>query len=208
MEYDDIISLYGAEIPGRVRYKENGDPDFSHFSHTDLTSIAVPLLMKMGCSIAAAEIKTNIQEIPDAWGLMDDGTSILIECKTNTLDFERDLSKVSRNGRNLALGAYRYYFITEEQAANHKYNVKQLPRYWGLLVLRAPTDDSSKKFKLPITFSDITIGAEIVEVKKPISNPVRNLRGELMVLSKICAADRKYEQDHLIMKRNYKEYDF
>lgn len=81
------------------------------------------------CAILVPECAAvHVSERPDLIGWRYDGISYLIECKTSTADFRRDLKKFSRRDPAHGMGMYRYYFAPKGVIPQD-----QVPEYWGLL---------------------------------------------------------------------------
>lgn len=100
-------------------------------SHVDLVARADRWLKNTRrCAVVATERRCwQTAESPDAIGWLPDGTSILVECKTNRADFLADQRKPHRG--EFGMGRERWY-LTDGQFIS----ASEVPAGWGLLELR------------------------------------------------------------------------
>jgi len=88
-----------------------------------------------GCRFAFAEFSTWLtRDIPDALGFMEDGLTVMVECKVSRSDFHADKKKPSRqNGKPLA--HYQYYLC--ERGLITPEDLEPLKGDWGLLWIKS-----------------------------------------------------------------------
>lgn len=98
--------------------------------HSNLVETAIKYLKQVHCVIVT-EIRGNSFEAPDAIGWTFTGSSTLIECKRTYEDFKIDQIKFSRLFPENGMGQRRYYLSYEGIIPE-----KELPKGWGLLVLK------------------------------------------------------------------------
>lgn len=97
-------------------------------THKELVKIAKRwLYSSCKCGVVLTEYVTQINEIPDAFGLKS-GYTILIECKTSRSDFLADRKKMFRRLPEEGIGDYRFYLCEEGLI-----KADELPDKWGLL---------------------------------------------------------------------------
>ena len=97
-------------------------------NHQELCDAAVKWLKTYRCYVVAKELKTSIQEIPDAIGF-NSSYSVLIECKTSHKDFIVDEKKPFRD-HGCGLGDYRYYFCEPGIIS-----IDEVKGKWGLIYI-------------------------------------------------------------------------
>ena len=97
-------------------------------THNELVKRAARWLRNdLNCGVVLCEMKSLLDEIPDAIGWVNN-RSILVECKTSTSDFHADLSKPFRHpDSHMSLGRWRFYLAHAGIIPHDK-----LPDGWGL----------------------------------------------------------------------------
>ncbi len=103
-------------------------------THAQLVTKAVEWLRRYGCGIVLSEQACVSGEVPDAIGWKGVCRSVLVECKLTRSDFLADRAKPFRVNPETALGCERWYLTPAGLLSP-----EDLPRYWGLLELRAGT---------------------------------------------------------------------
>lgn len=83
---------------------------------------------KVKCGIVASEIRTRVDESPDAIGWYSGSHTVIVECKVSRSDYYRDKSKWFRKKPQYGAGKYRYYLTPSGLLIP-----KGLPEGWGLL---------------------------------------------------------------------------
>lgn len=79
-------------------------------------------------AVVGTEISSpHAAESPDVFGIANDGTSFLIECKVSRADFLADRNKEHRSAERL-LGTYRWFCGVSGIIEPH-----ELPKGWGLI---------------------------------------------------------------------------
>jgi hypothetical protein len=101
-------------------------------THEQLVTKAVEWLRRYGCGIVLSEQACVSGEVPDAIGWKGVCRSVLVECKLTRSDFLADRAKPFRLNPETGLGCERWYFTPAGLLSP-----EDLPRYWGLLELRA-----------------------------------------------------------------------
>ncbi len=109
-------------------------------THADLVKRAMRWLRNTkNCGVVASECIGLVHERPDAMGwsggwavlegrYVEEGYSILLECKVSRNDFRNDLQKLSRVHSEYGLGNFRYYMTPPGLL-----KPDELPERWGLL---------------------------------------------------------------------------
>lgn len=97
-------------------------------THNNLVKIAEKwLISSRKCGAVLTELVTLGMETPDAIGFRD-GTSTLIECKTNRSDFLADAKKLFRRNPWMGMGIFRFYLCPAGVIT-----AQDLPEKWGLI---------------------------------------------------------------------------
>lgn len=131
----------------------------SEMTHKEAVRRITNWLKGQGCGIVVAELRTAINEIPDAIGFVGNGGSILVECKVSRADFLADKVKIFRRLPEIGMGDHRY-FATPAGIVLADDDIGA----WGLLeirnheikVMREPTGhDSSKRSEVKFLMSII-----------------------------------------------------
>lgn len=99
------------------------------YDHDELVALGVKWLNRK-CVVVTSEMCTGV-ESPDVIGWLNNGDSILIECKISKSDFIKDSSKSFRMSPHTGAGKRRYY-LTEPGLIN----VDDLPSNWGLIEVK------------------------------------------------------------------------
>lgn len=106
-------------------------PPVVTLNHDRLVYMACRWLKRVaGCGVIFSDDDkaiVNTYELPDAIGFRSN-TSIMIECKNNRSDFDRDKFKKTRIAPELGMGDWRFYLCPEGLILPD-----DLPDGWGLL---------------------------------------------------------------------------
>lgn len=82
------------------------------------------------CNVTAAELKTQVQETPDAIGWHGPGYSVLVECKMSRADFHADKQKTFRHYEDAGMGDERYF-----ASVPGIIGADEISEGWGLLIV-------------------------------------------------------------------------
>jgi len=131
-----------------------------------------------GCRFAFAEFSTwSTKFIPDALGFMEDGKTIMVECKVSRADFHGDKNKAHHKADKPV--AHFQYYLCEKHVIERE-DVEALAGDWGLLwikprsvsVIKHPKNRNfivyghEKKYKAAETYSRYIMTSALFRAEK------------------------------------------